>query len=205
MLVPVLGFAGFTSAARAIRYETDFQNPLTREQGEFLRTLIDYEVYGYLGILLLIVAARIGLGVVDHYRSRITVTYTGGQKVSARRGLTVLEISRQHDIPHASVCGGRARCSTCRVRVIEGPADQPPPGAGESRVLQRVGAPANVRLACQFRPVNDITITTLLPAVMADAMGGLADKYFWGVEQEVTRDVLRPQGLHQTVGAPPVL
>lgn len=186
VLVPALGFAGFASAARAIRYETDFESPLTVEQAEFLKGLIGYEVYGYLGVLALIVAARLGLAALDRYRSRITITYTGGQKVSARRGLSVLEISRLHDIPHASVCGGRARCSTCRVRVIEGPADQPPPDANERRVLLRVGAPLNVRLACQFRPVNDITITTLLPAVTTDALNGLADKYFWGVEQDVT-------------------
>jgi adenylate cyclase len=186
VLVPALGFAGFTSAARVIRYETDFEYPLTPEQAQFLKSLINYEVYGYLAVLALIVAARIALTALDRYRSRVTITYTGGQKVSARRGLSVLEISRLHDIPHASVCGGRARCSTCRVRIIEGPADQPPPDANERRVLQRVGAPANVRLACQFRPVNDITITTLLPAVSVDALGGLADKYFWGVEHEVT-------------------
>lgn len=186
VLVPTLGFAGFTSAARFIRFETDFEYPLAPAQAEFLKHLINYEVYGYLAVLALIVAARAGLTALDHYRSRITIIYTGGQKVSARRGLSLLEISRLHDIPHASVCGGRARCSTCRVRVIEGAADQPPPDANEQRVLQRVGAPANVRLACQFRPQHDITITTLLPAVSADALGGLADKYFWGVEQEVT-------------------
>jgi adenylate cyclase len=186
VLVPALGYAGFASAARAIRYETDFESPLKPEQVEFLKSLINYEVYGYLGVLALIVAARLALSALDHYRSRITITYTGGQKVSALRGMSVLEISRLHAIPHASVCGGRARCSTCRVRVIEGAADQPPPDANEGRVLQRVGAPANVRLACQFRPLEDITITTLLPAVSADALGGLADKYFWGVEQDVT-------------------
>jgi adenylate cyclase len=186
VLVPALGFSGFTSAARFIRFETDFDYPLAPEQAEFLKHLINYEVYGYLAVLALIVAARAGLTALDHHRSRITIIYTGGQKVSARRGLSVLEISRLHDIPHASVCGGRARCSTCRVRVIEGMADQPPPNANEQRVLQRVGAPVNVRLACQFRPVNDITITTLLPAVSADALGGIADKYFWGVEQDVT-------------------
>jgi adenylate cyclase len=186
VLVPALAYAGFTSAARAIRYETDFESPLTPEQAGFLKGLIGYEVYGYLGVLALIVAVRLGLAALDRYYSRVTITYTGGQKVSARRGLSVLEISRLHDIPHASVCGGRARCSTCRVRVIEGPADQPPPDANERRVLQRVGAPINVRLACQFRPQNDITITTLLPAVSADAIGGLTDKYFWGVEHDVT-------------------
>lgn len=186
VLIPTMGFAGFASAGRVIRYETDFASPLTAGQREFLEGLINYSAYVYLGVLALIVAARFALIAIDRYRSRVTITYTAGQKVSARRGLSVLEISRLHDIPHASVCGGRARCSTCRVRVIEGPADQPPPDANERRVLQRVGAPANVRLGCQFRPVSDITITTLLPAVTADAMNGLADKYFWGVEHDVT-------------------
>lgn len=185
-LIPALGFAGFASAGRAIRYETDFQPPFTEEQFNFLHGLIDYEFYGYLGLLALIVAARIGLGLLDRYRHTITITYTGGERVSARRGLSILEISRLNNIPHASVCGGRARCSTCRIRVIEGPADQPPPDANEKKVLKRVGAPANVRLACQFRPETDLIITTLLPAATADAMNGLVDKYFWGVEQEVT-------------------
>ncbi len=185
-LIPALSFAGFASAGRAIRYETEFESPFTQEQFEFLKKLMDYEFYGYLGVLAAVVAIRIGFAVVDHYRHKVTVTYTGGQRVSARRGLSILEMSRLNDIPHASVCGGRARCSTCRVRVIEGVADQPPPDTVERRVLQRVGAPANVRLGCQFRPISDITVTTLLPAATADAISGLTDKYFWGVEQEVT-------------------
>jgi adenylate cyclase len=186
VLIPALGFAGFASAGRVIRYETDFASPLTAGQREFLEGLIGYSAYGYLGVLALVVATRFALIAIDRYESRVTITYTAGQKVSARRGLSVLEISRLHDIPHASVCGGRSRCSTCRVRVIEGPADQPPPDANERRVLQRVGAPLNVRLGCQFRPMSDITITTLLPAVSADGMNGLADKYYWGVEHDVT-------------------
>ena len=62
----------------------------------------------------------------DHFAHKIIVTYTDGPRVSAPRGLSLLEISRLNNIPHASVCGGRARCSTCRVRVVEGLADQPP-------------------------------------------------------------------------------
>lgn len=185
-LVPALGFAGFASAGRAIRYVTEFQPPMTPEQLGLLHGAMNYEFYFYLGVLAAIVAARIGLGLVDHYRHKITITYTGGQRVSARRGLSVLEISRLNNIPHASVCGGRARCSTCRVRVIEGASDQPPPDANERKVLRRVGAPVNVRLACQFRPMSDLTLTTLLPAATADTVNGLVDKYFWGVEQEVT-------------------
>jgi adenylate cyclase len=69
-------------------------------------------------------------------------------------------------VPHASVCGGRGRCSTCRVRV-GGPdrALLPAPSAEEQKVLARVGAPESVRLACQLRPPpGRYRITPLLPA-----------------------------------------
>jgi adenylate cyclase len=41
--------------------------------------------------------------------------------VRVPRGWSVLVASRAHGIAHLSVCGGRARCSTCRVRAL-GPA-----------------------------------------------------------------------------------
>src|SRR5262249_36462347 len=72
-------------------------------------------------------------------------------------------------ILHASVCGGRGRCSTCRIRVVAD-ADLPPPSPQEARVLQRVGAPPNVRLACQLRPSRDLAVTPLI-AVAAGASG----------------------------------
>ncbi|MGE3831452.1 MAG: adenylate/guanylate cyclase domain-containing protein [Parvibaculaceae bacterium] len=186
LLIPALSFAGFASAGRAVRFETDFQRPFTHDQYAFLTGIMDWSLYGYLVILALVVAARLFFAVADRYRNKVSVTYTGGPKVLAPRGLTVLEISHLHGIPHASVCGGRARCSTCRVRVIEGPVLDPAPDENEIRVLKRVGAPANVRLACQFRPRTDITVTTLLPGMGAVASEIVLDKYLWGVEQEVT-------------------
>ena len=50
------------------------------------------------------------------------------------------------------MCGGRARCSTCRVRVTAGEEFCPPRGQRRARDAQRIGAPADVRLACQLRP-----------------------------------------------------
>jgi adenylate cyclase len=41
-----------------------------------------------------------------------------------------------------------------------------------------------VRLACQLRPQADLQVTTLLPA--RDAQAVPLDKFFWGVEQEIT-------------------
>ena len=54
-------------------------------------------------------------------------------------GLNVLEASLRFKVPHASVCGGRARCSTCRIRVISDRSELPPPSRRERFVLGRVG------------------------------------------------------------------
>jgi len=64
------------------------------------------------------------------------------------------------------VCGGRGRCSTCRVRVASGAEALPAPSSVEQPILTRIGAPTNIRLACQLRPVSDLAIEFLvLPAV----------------------------------------
>jgi adenylate cyclase len=94
------------------------------------------------------------------------LAYGDRRTASAPTGLSILEMSRIAGIPHASVCGGRGRCSTCRVR-IRGPdrALLPPASPEEQKVLARVGAPDDVRLACQLRPPpGRYRITLLLPA-----------------------------------------
>src|SRR5262249_58998992 len=94
----------------------------------------------------------------------IQIAYPDGQTVIVPAGFSVLEASRFAKIPHASVCGGRGRCSTCRVRVIQGGDGIPPASVEERRVLDRVGAPPNVRLACQLVPTHTVATTPLLPA-----------------------------------------
>ena len=97
-------------------------------------------------------------------RRGVRITYPGGAVVDVAKGATVLEASQLAGIPHASVCGGRGRCSTCRVRVSGDRDGLPPPDENERHVLARVSAPPNVRLACQLRPTADITVAPLLPA-----------------------------------------
>src|SRR5262249_40592931 len=97
-------------------------------------------------------------------RSTIKVSYPDEQHAQVPLGWTVLEASRAAGIPHASVCGGRGRCSTCRIRVAGDPAALPAPSPQEQRVLQRIGAPPAVRLACQLRPVRDLAVTPLVDA-----------------------------------------
>jgi adenylate cyclase len=81
----------------------------------------------------------------------------------------VLEASLRYNIPHASVCGGRARCSTCRIRVIGDCTSLPEPSKREAFVLSRVGAEdPSIRLACQLRPTTDLSFFQLfMPHTMS--------------------------------------
>ncbi|MGD9784235.1 MAG: 2Fe-2S iron-sulfur cluster-binding protein [Hyphomicrobiaceae bacterium] len=88
----------------------------------------------------------------------IPVTYGSGRTIFLQPGRTILEASRDAGIPHASVCGGRGRCSTCRIRIEKGGEQLLPPDDGEAITLRSIDAPANVRLACQVRPTSPISI-----------------------------------------------
>jgi adenylate cyclase len=77
-------------------------------------------------------------------------------------GFSVLEASRLAGIPHAGLCGGRGRCTLCRVRLLT-PCPLLPPGALERRLLRGLGADlATVRQACQIRPTTDIAVMPLV-------------------------------------------
>src|SRR5690606_8944647 len=55
-----------------------------------------------LAMIFLLRGSRIG-------RRRVEITYAGGPTVHGPVGATLLEISRMRRVPHASICGGRAR------------------------------------------------------------------------------------------------
>jgi adenylate cyclase len=142
--------------------------------------------YAFLAALLAVLAARI---VRWHWEQRrhgvVRLTYPSGRVVRIVRGASVLEASRMAGIPHASVCGGRGRCSTCRIRVA-GPNEAiPPPAPEEVTVLQRVGAAPDVRLACQLRPHGDLRVTPLLPAAARARDGFRRPDYLHGAEREI--------------------
>ena len=91
----------------------------------------------------------------------IRLTYPD-RTIRAPRGFSVLEASLINNVPHAHVCGGRGRCSTCRIRVLGDLAELPAPSAAEQAVLERVHARAGVRLACQLRPTSDIAFVPIV-------------------------------------------
>ena len=180
LLLPTLALLGAVAGGRDYvqRKEADpaWAQALAREQrwpgpAERERLVVPPErwiVEGFQWLVLLILVGR-GLRFLVERRRHVRLTYPGGRVVSVPRGLSVLEASRARGIPHASVCGGRGRCSTCRIRLGKGAAALPPPAAEERRVLARIKAPPDVRLACQLRPAADLTVTPLMPADIGPA------------------------------------
>ncbi len=171
--VPLLGLLGFVRAGiESERFVADERmmatiygavraaDPVRRAQ---LTRARDAAPWVILGSYLLVLCAR-GLRMRSARRRGVyTLRHAGGRTVSGQVGQSVLETLRAARVPHASVCGGRARCTTCRVRVGQGLADLPPPRPDEAAALTRIGAPPNVRLACQMRPQRDLDVTPVLP------------------------------------------
>ena len=193
LLLPVLALLGFVSAGREVAalartpgwtgsLLTSTQAPDPAEAARLLAIRQGF-LNTYLLALAVVAGAR-GVRRLHERRRSLRITYTTGPIVTAPVGFTILEASRLGRVPHASVCGGRGRCSTCRVRVVRGLEHLPPPTDAEHRVLARVAAAPDVRLACQTRPARDVTVTPLVPPSI-DTGGALAPDARQGREREI--------------------
>ena len=170
--VPILALLGFAEAGREVleKLSTDaawrehvvanlrkvvaVTDPLNALQARLLT--------GY-AVLLLI---GVGFFAVRILRARalVNVTYDGGLAAHGRRGLSLLELARLSDVPHAHVCSGRGRCGTCRVRVESGAEQLSPMSEAERATLAKVGASAAERLACQaLVSGTGVTVTRVMP------------------------------------------
>lgn len=187
VIVPVLAYAGFVVTGRHLGGLDSVRDALPIEQIAFVEALRSDSLWGWVALVIAVLVYCVMRSVRSKFGPSIKVVYADGRIISTKIGPSLLEISRIHGVPHASVCGGRARCSTCRVRILEGLDELPATGDDERRVLSRVGAGANVRLACQLVPVADISVATLLPAKRIKVNDvATQDKYLWGVDQSVT-------------------
>ena len=173
ILMPVASWLGFYIAGKEVlalaedpewlREAWRVINPPNNAQVE---TIYDFAfwmqmfVVGLIGLALL---GRLVRLLIERRRGMVSIEYPNDRAIRAAKGLSILEASNLNDVPHASVCGGRGRCSTCRVRVVSGEDGLSAASAEELRVLERVGAPPHVRLACQAIPSGDISVIPLLP------------------------------------------
>ncbi|MDO9563791.1 MAG: adenylate/guanylate cyclase domain-containing protein [Bradyrhizobium sp.] len=168
VLIPALAMLGLYQGGRIVvdsdsrewRAENlSRQQVGTQAEQAVLKSIEEYFLIGYLGLLGFVLLAR-GVRALNERRAgMVSLSYGNGKTVRVPKGLSVLEASLRNNVPHASVCGGRARCSTCRIRVIGDCASLPEPSMREAFVLDRVGAGADpaIRLACQLRPEADLS------------------------------------------------
>jgi adenylate cyclase len=187
VMLPLLALAGFVAAGReAIEFDTT-KGISTPEQIALFQETARQANRVILGLAVAMVLAIVGLEIARRLGGKVVIRYTGHGDIQVPKGLTLLEGSRDNAIPHPSLCGGRGRCSTCRVLILSGQENLPEPGPAEKAILSRINAPPRVRLACQIRPNRDMNIQILLPVEIPDSQIDWDEEAFkWGVERRAT-------------------
>ena len=178
VLLPVLALLGAYQGGREVidlAQERDWRlqhlRYVTATQANAIDTItLFYFPIAYAGAIAFVFVARGVRALRERGSGMYTLSYPSRQ-VRVPKGMSVLEASLRFNVPHASVCGGRARCSTCRVRIVGDHSGLPGPSAREAFVLARVGAAADpsIRLACQLRPQGDIAVVPILQPTIGAA------------------------------------
>ena len=173
-LLPILAVLGAVTASKELATDIE-NNKIIMEQvyaeanigkeleAELMQTS-DMLMVNYLFILLGVILFVFVLHQVRKAFRKIKITYPNGKEVRVAKGTSILEASREHRIGHVSMCGGRGRCSTCRVRVMSDIETLPPRNGIESIVAERLSLQDNVRLACQLRPTSAVEVRPLVNA-----------------------------------------
>lgn len=112
--------------------------------------------------------------------------------VDASEKTSLLDAVVGAGVPIAHLCGGRARCSTCRVRIVDGLEVLTDRTEKEAAMAERLDFPDEVRLACQTRALGDVRFWRLvldrLDIEMASQLG--QGHYVGPVGREVEAAVL---------------
>ncbi len=85
-----------------------------------------------------------------------------GITITAQPAQSLLNTLLYEEVPIHTVCGGRARCGCCRVKLLEGQKGISPVNKYETVRLTVQEIEQGWRLACQVHILRDITI--YLPA-----------------------------------------
>ncbi len=83
---------------------------------------------------------------------------TDNKTIDASPGSTILKAALKAKINLMHVCGGKSRCSTCRVYVVDGLSNCLPRNEKEKQLAEKLGFPENIRLACQTKISGNIAI-----------------------------------------------
>lgn len=89
--------------------------------------------------------------------------YPEGQTVEIAPEQTVLEAAQQIGVDIVATCGGKGRCKSCRIKILEG--EFSPPTAQEYKELGEHGIQRQFRLACQTVARSDGVVRITPPVV----------------------------------------
>ncbi|MEJ1160216.1 adenylate/guanylate cyclase domain-containing protein [Prosthecomicrobium sp. N25] len=169
--LPLLGIAGALTAGREVVVRAERPEWVAETIAPRLPDAETAETIRRAGLLVvafhafsvaMVFAARRARAAAERRRGQMRVGYPDHRFALIAPGTTVLEASRSIGLPHASVCGGRGRCSTCRVRVIRGAQSLSPAQPGEVKVLGHAGIEPGTRLGCQARVYGDVDVVPLV-------------------------------------------
>lgn len=90
-----------------------------------------------------------------------TIQVEGREPIQAEAGKKLILVLEDSGLDVLHRCGGNARCTTCRVEVLEG--DAGPVGEAEAAILETKGiTEPNIRLACQIRVQSDLKVQPVM-------------------------------------------
>lgn len=91
------------------------------------------------------------------------ISYLPDEKVvSVSEEETLLQASLREGMAHVHACGGQAKCTTCRVVVLEGIDSCLPRNEEEAIISAKLALPSDIRLACQTKIKGDVTVRRLI-------------------------------------------
>ena len=120
-------------------------------------------------------------------------------------GTTILRAAHAAGLDVTATCGGRGRCTSCRVKFVAGAV--PPPTIGDELQLGDQQVREGYRLACQCTPTEAVTVQLAPPLEEAafqilGAGAGVAGRVVIGagVDKQLVKVALPREEHHQTSG-----
>ena len=196
LIIPLLSIVGQISIFRESDlkgfFDTEykekilkFSNPENIDLNVLLENTIIYFVLPYLLSIMVLFGYRFYYFKIKRQNNSIKVSYPDGGVSNIFPGMNILDASLEAGIPHAHVCGGRGRCFTCIIRIDQNLTQLEPPRKNERRILRTIGAPENIRLACQAYPKIDLNVSPLLSADANFQESYFEQKYTYGSDREI--------------------
>jgi uncharacterized 2Fe-2S/4Fe-4S cluster protein (DUF4445 family) len=125
------------------------------------------------------------------------------RQLAVAAGTTILRAAHDAGIDVTAICGGRGRCTSCRVKFLAGAA--PPPTIGDELQLGDEQVREGYRLACQCVPTDAVTVQLAPPLEetafqILGAGAGVAGRVpiASGIDKQLVKVALPREEHHQT-------